>query len=77
MILLRPHLLGTKFLCYMSLIFVAYLEFINICKDIFVCYLWIGKVNVHNLLVCLLNQIFWQGLLIFISILLVLQYILP
>ena len=45
-------------LCCISLIFVACLEFVNICKDLFVCHLWIGKLSVHNILACLLNLIF-------------------
>ena len=43
--LLSLYLLGTKFLCYVSLIFVACLGFINIWKDLFVCYLWISKLK--------------------------------
>ena len=58
MTLLSSYLLGTKFLCYISLIFVACLEFI---KDQFVCYLWIGKLSVHNLLAYLLNLIYLAG----------------
>ena len=45
MTLLSLYLLGTKFLRYVSLIFVACLGFINIYKDLFVCYLWIGKLK--------------------------------
>ena len=57
-IFMTSYLLGTRFLCFLILIFVACLEFINICKDLFVCYLWIGKLCVHNLLACLLNLIY-------------------
>ena len=59
--MLSSYLLGTKFLCCISLIFVACLEFINICKDQFVCYLWIGELNVQNLLACLLSLIYLAG----------------
>ena len=59
--MLSSYLLGTKFLCCISLIFVACLEFINICKDQFVCYLWIGELSVQNLLACLLSLIYLAG----------------
>ena len=63
--MLSSYLLGTKFLCCISLIFVACLEFINICKDLFVCYLWIGKLSAHNLLACLLSRINFAGFIYF------------
>ena len=59
--MLSSYLLGTKFLCCINLILVTCLEFINICKDLFVCYLWIGKLSVHNLLACLLSLIYLAG----------------
>ena len=59
--MLSSYLLGSKFLCYICLIFVVCLEFINICKDLFVCYLWIGKLSAHNLLAFLLNLIYLAG----------------
>ena len=63
--MLSSYLLGTKFICYISLIFVACLQFINICKNLFVCYLWIGQLDVHNLLACLLSLIYLAGFLYF------------
>ena len=63
--MLSSYLLGTKFICSISLIFVACLQFINICKDLFVCYLWIGQLNVRNLLACLLSLIYLAGFLDF------------
>ena len=45
MILLISYLLGTKFLCYIRLIFVDCLGFINASKDLLVCYLWTGKLK--------------------------------
>ena len=38
----------------MSLTFEACLEFINVCQDVFVCYLWIDKL-------CILNLIYLAG----------------
>ena len=45
MILLISYLLGTKFLCYIRLLFVDCLEFIDIWIDLLVCYLSIGKLK--------------------------------
>ena len=59
--MLSSYLLRTKFICSISLIFVTCLQFINICKDLFVCYSWIDKLNVHNLLACLLSLICLTG----------------